>query len=227
MWEVRGIRGEGEAPPAEAMSSSGTLLIIGSGRCVWSDLDAFLPRFDRDDLTIYSRLTRWASGHTRVGDVMAVNQIGCDVEAPLRHWASLHPGDLCRRLAHRRATLHYTSEHPRLHSNQAVQESGHGIEVVWRFQSVGGQSGLFATFAALCMGYGPIVLAGIPQDGTGRYYDPPDVPAASGGHGNHDIVEAWCQAAKTITSFGSVRSMSGMTAELLGKPTEEWMQCAV
>jgi len=96
-----------------------------------------------------------------------------------------------------------------------------------------GRSGWNGTTANLCikigilLGYTRIVLAGVPMDKTGNWYAPliPEDDIKQGkDHTSH--LWKWNQiAARPISRL--LRSMSGNTAELLGKPTAEWIMKAI
>lgn len=178
--------------PALAGQSRGDLLVIGGARCVWDDLKAL-----GDDA--------WA------GDRMVINDIGAHYHGLVQHWVSLHPdyffpGFLKYRLGHNYANR----AHVRTHSNKPHD----GVEVVWPMPSAGGSSGLYGVYIGLLLGYSRIVVAGMPLDGQGHYFDPPWVNQSQ--FGRPDLL-VW-QWARDNVFQGRVTSMSGLTRELLGAP---------
>lgn len=84
-------------------------------------------------------------------------------------------------------------------------------------QEATGSSGLYALKVALCdLGATHAVLCGIPMDQRGHFFN----PASWRGHRSHR--KGWEQALPAIKD--RARSMSGWTAELLGKPDAAWMK---
>ena len=184
-----------EAIPSCAGSFSGPIAVVGSARCVWDDL-AELGDF---------------KGHR-----MAVKQMGLYLRGGFEHWAGFHgerfqwwvplagyriDGDLNtsprKWKPTRRAMTHSDEKNPE-------------VQQVWPMsQARSGTSGLFAAKVAVLLGYDPVILCGIPMDGSGRFYDRP------GFIGNTiDGLEEWERCAPIFD--GRVRSMSGHTRELLG-----------
>ena len=92
-----------------------------------------------------------------------------------------------------------------------------------RHGDVGGSSGLLAVTVALELGKENqdqlrIVLAGVPMDPAAGNFRAPSVPWAEA----TVYHPAWEERAEALKK--NVRSMSGWTAELLGKPTAAWLQ---
>ena len=86
-----------------------------------------------------------------------------------------------------------------------------------------GSSALFATLAAIEMGYRRIVLAGCPLDTEGHwYFEPMDADTLGPLWLGIDYM-AWLDFAKLETAK-RVRSMSGYTADIIGKATREWTE---
>lgn len=101
-----------------------------------------------------------------------------------------------------------------------VMQSGPRIDRVvdyrWPGMNASGSSGLFAAKVALEDGFDRIILAGVPISADGGHftYDGPWIHVES-------YRGAWKEALPHLA--GRVRSMSGWTAEILGKPTKEWL----
>ena len=90
------------------------------------------------------------------------------------------------------------------------------IEVISGECDWDGSSGLFAVKAAIEHGFDRIVLAGIPMTAEGQHFLRPwswDEWAR--------FWAAWGEHREEISPY--VRSMSGRTRDMLGAPTEEWL----
>ena len=94
------------------------------------------------------------------------------------------------------------------------------MDANWEIWNNSGNSGGLAVLLAILMGYDRIVLAGMPMDGSGRFFDDPNqvwVDYSRGG-----VERCWLEY-KEFVFRNRVRSMSGNTALWLGKPTERWL----
>ena len=81
----------------------------------------------------------------------------------------------------------------------------------------GGSSGLMAVKVLLQEGFDKIVLAGVPMERTaGHVAKPGEWPQARA------YQKAWKRRVPEIA--WATRSMSGFTRDILGEPTEEWLQ---
>lgn len=197
MWFFRGIKGGGQ-PSKYLGKYSGRLIVLGGARCVWDDF-----------LEVKKQGVK--------ADLMAVNDVGLYCQLPLQHWVSMHPDNLqlWRSLVH----THAMDCSAVLHSNKANQ--GRWPIYDWQMYDPGAYSGLFAAQVGLCLGYEQIILCGVPQDQSGRFFDPPWVKGLTHGtdntsknafrhavHGNPELKRC-------------VRSMSGWTKELFGGSFDE------
>lgn len=183
------------------------VICLGGAECVWRDFDAA-----RD--LIGGRPFR----------VAACNDAGTEYAGPLWLWATLHPEKMEDWKRARAAAGHPPAE---LHVAHAPRKRGQP-----RFEAIvprkwSGSSGLFvAQVARLHYGATRLVLCGIPMDArNNRYRGKPwtdfqnyrHAPNGSGG---------WI-AAQADPEFGPyVRSMSGWTAERLGRPDRAWLDSA-
>ena len=86
-------------------------------------------------------------------------------------------------------------------------------EIMWH-----GSSALFGVLCCIAMGYQKIVLAGAPLDGKGHWYYT-DIP---GPKWTGETYQAWFEFA-AAKKAEMVKSMSGYTAQLLGKPSKKWL----
>lgn len=175
-----------------------TVVICGSGRCLWDDLTALGP-ID--------------------ADLMAVNYAGIFLHKPL-HWVSVHAEDfqwmLPLRMTKVVAPQGLLCERIETHSYRSCV----GVLHVWPkliMNPSNGSSSICAVRVALAMGYERAILAGVPLDGTGHFYDPPQNlwPQRLDDFSCFD--DPWRQAAKHEFG-GRVRSMSGLTRDILGPP---------
>lgn len=95
-------------------------------------------------------------------------------------------------------------------------------DFIWGIEKGGGgTSGLFGAILALALGYDKVVLAGIPLDDQGHFYDPPD--KTSGGFKSSFIRNEW-KKVKEIYFNDRIRSLSGWTREFLGEPDDAWLR---
>lgn len=184
--------------PGVAGQFSGALLILGGARCVWEDVAA-LPGFSAAE-----PFGKWP------GDIMAVNDVGMHVHQFIRHWVTLHEDYMAGWHAYRYGHNYGNRGHVYTHG----KKPNPAIQFVWDLPARGGSSGLFACYAALLMGYDRIVLAGVPMDGSGHFFDPPWVNQSQ--FGRADRIE-WEWARENVFA-NRVRSLSGITRDMLGAP---------
>lgn len=172
-------------------------VVLGGATGVWQELDHARALFEPDM-------------------VLAVNHAGRDYPGRLDHWATYHadllPGWIAQRQAAGLApaghywTAIYKGQKPRVPN------------LPFQFAEVtGGSSGLLGTMCALIAGADRVVLCGVPMDPEREHFHK---------------AGAWDEALKYRKAWQDelgeirdrVRSMSGWTADLLGKPTWEWLQ---
>lgn len=131
-------------------SESGPLLIVGSGRSVWEEVNG-LPE----------------SRH-----VMAVNDMGMYWPGYVRHWYSNDVDKLVHwALGRRDRHVNLYGKPEKLHSCFS-RGTATGVHH-WPFPGQG-SSGLVSILVALALGYDAITVAGIPFDNSGHFYDPPN-----------------------------------------------------
>lgn len=168
----------------------GKLLIVGGGRCVWDDLQ----KISTNDF-----------------DIMCVNDIIMHLPYRINHAYSNDHYMLPNWISARRPRYKKDFE-----ENILVHTCQTGGGIVWPWPGHG-SSGLNAVYTGLALGYTEIVLAGIPLDDSGHYFDPPWVKTnfvKEVGLRDGEI-KYWSNAQKHIFN-GRVRSLSGRTKELLG-----------
>jgi len=93
----------------------------------------------------------------------------------------------------------------------------------WNHPNGGGSSGLFAVLGALELGYDQLILCGVTMDGK-KKHDPTAGQLIDATCPYDSYRPGWYKVQAQIKD--KVRSMSGWTAELLGKPTREWLYAA-
>lgn len=166
----------------------GDLFIVGSGRCVWDDLEKI--------------------GRCPRGDVMTLNDITMHFPYEVKHAYSNHYDQLEKWIGARRLTYNIDIlKHSYMNYPGVVK---------WPFPG-NGTSALNAVFVGLALGYDKITLCGIPLDNSGHYFDPPwketnfekEVPAKK----KLDAIRWWSDAYKHIFN-GRVKAVSGRLAHL-------------
>jgi hypothetical protein len=190
MDETQGIIVNSKLPEI-AGRYGGPLLIMGGGRCVWEDLERIDSAFG--------------------GNRMAVNDIMAYYQGEIMHGVSLHPEYLPGWIKFRQGHNFGNGAHVFTHSNRRV---GEYPECLWDLDNLGGTSGLFAIFIAFLMGYKSIVLAGIPMDGSGHFFDPHWIETD---FSSMTQFQVWTWARDNIFK-GRVKSLSGNTRRWLGEP---------
>lgn len=191
--------------PEIAGKYKGRLLIVASGRCVW------------DDLSIFARKSRHGNEGIRFdGDVMAVNDIGMHLPCRITHWYSNDGYMLPHWLKARRPEFKANIDDRPIQLHSFIpKDSG-----AWKWPWPGhGGSGLNAVYTGLGLGYDEILIAGMPSDDSGHYFDPPWVHTTFNSQvpPQKDCEEnRWWKTARTKMFNGRVKSLSGRTKAWLG-----------
>lgn len=175
-------------------------LVIGGAECVNDDIAQALELFSPDAY-------------------YAVNDIGAHLER-LDVWCTLHPEHMDKWEEKRR--LRGLGNGYEIVAPPANEVGMHGqkgrvarrVSYRWKDMRSSASSGIFATKVAIEDGFS-IVLAGIPM----RIED-----------GHFERHKPWSECTQFLSGFdwvkgklkGQVKSMSGMTREVLGAPTPEW-----
>lgn len=179
--------------PSVAGTFHGTLIICGSGRCVWDDLKKVEAQYL---------------------DIMAINDMIAYLPFKMRHAFSNDHHTLmywkrCRRNEYRplddKVFLHSSTQTPSI--------------IGWPWPCHG-TSALNACYTGLALGYDEIILAGVPMDDSGHFFSPPyeksnfhnEVPYREDG-----TMKYWANAKNNVFQ-GKVKSLSGRTKDLLGEP---------
>ncbi len=171
------------------------ILIVGDGGNVFDDLEAF-----------------WDLNEDC--DVGCINNIARVYPCDFQHFfaGDSHDADM------REVCVSLNDKEVLTHCYNPMSET---FAVRWFKENIGwlGTTAMFATIAALCLGYYRIILAGVPLDTSGRWYEAEEDKIGSD-HGVH--LWRWRQFRFRPWAY-FVRSMSGNTAEILGRPTLEWL----
>src|SRR5574343_754284 len=166
------------------------LLICGSGRTLWDDVEK--APFLLDDPLV---------------DAMCINEAGLHWPWKLKHWYSNHR----ERMEAWAAVRKWHWPDPEwFHTNG---ETSRPKWACWRVPGIG-SSGVVAIYAGLSMGYDAILLCGIPLDDSGHFYDPPCVGSNFIAESPQRVLEF---AAREVFD-GRVQSMSGRSREIFGGP---------
>jgi hypothetical protein len=176
-------------------------LILGGAQCVWDDAYKFQVMVEFCD--------------EQIGAVIAVNDIGMHWQGPLHFWCSLHPEKM-QDWEDGRARNGLSSGYVTISHKNSQKKDGWKPKKIMR-ADLGGSSGLLAWRVARdIVKADRIVLAGVPMDSSGHFFDPkPWVHYNSHRH-------AWSSRYKLLKPI--TRSMSGWTAKNLGVPTPEWLR---
>lgn len=172
----------------------GTLLIAGSARTVFDDLNRILG----NDGDYYRHRF----------DVMCLNDMVMHYPGQVDHAYSNEHQTLPKWVAARRPRYLKDFQNKIL---QHTCQTGLSYQCIWHIPGHG-TSGLNAVYVGLGMGYDKIILAGVPIDGTGHYFEPEWKKT------NYEkMMRYWDNANKHVFD-GKVKSLSGLTRELLGEP---------
>jgi len=198
--------------------SGGVCLMIAGGSCVWDDIRDFYRLYDLDfDFKDPSQ--------EPPVPVFGVNDIGSFFKARMEHLVSIHEEQLFPVLCLRHPNGCNTS-HTTTHTLKPQREASRKpwykpADIHWRFtQGVGGTSAMVACQVALAIGYSKAVLAGVPLDGGAHFFYPRwgRLP-----YFDSDTQKIEWHSMMQHRFHGRVRSMSGRTAQWLGKPSQEWI----
>src|SRR3990167_2106243 len=144
--------------------------------------------------------------------VIATNSAGRDFPGEFDHWVSFHAELFPHWLERRRRD---GQPDPGRFWTINAKRPANDVPVT-RVPNWGGSTGLVAVTVALQLGIERVVLCGVPLTREGEHYDKPgswrDAPNYRKGFLSH-----------MPEMGGKVRSFSGYTAEILGKPTREWI----
>lgn len=175
------------------------LLILGDASCVWGDVEKF------QDLGIPH-------------DTMLINHTPLTYPCDYQHYVA---GD--SHMKDMQDIAHIVPENVIKH---CWNPNSFGFDVRWLKMNKEGWSGTTATLAytvAVILDYFKIILAGVPMDNSGHWYDEflaPNDRKRQSDHRHHlwKWNELACRPYRAL-----MRSFSGKTKENLKEPTVEWL----
>lgn len=143
-------------------------------------------------------------------EVAAVNEAGRDYKGRLSYWCSLHMEKMQGWQAGRRGNQDYiaVSRQPRV---------GARIDVVFPERFAGSSGSYVIQVLVLHYRFDRIVVCGVPMTEEGHYFDNDAWRAAT------QYRRPWREMAEQGEFRGKIRSMSGWTESLVGRPTREWL----
>ncbi len=178
-------------------------LVVGCAACVWDDVAA------AQDMHLFDA-------------VYCVKLAGVHWPGPFKVWATLHPEFMLdyskQRAANNFPMGGYEIVAP-LAGEVSRDHSKHPVDrrVSYRFKGMNASasSGIYGAKVALDDGYDRIVMAGIPMDTSNHF-----TRGKPWGH-----LDSFTDGFSKSVPFlrGKVKSMSGMTKDVLGGPTPGWL----
>ena len=178
--------------PKERDSHSGKLLIASSGRCVWNDISQIR------DIQNY--------------DIMCVNDMVMHFPLKVDHFYTNDYRMLSQWLSARRPR--YKKDFEESIVSHCCYDPPKGV-IKWPWPGHG-TSSLNAVYTGLALGYDEILIAGVPLDNSGHYFDPPWVESKFENEvPNRDFLPRHWKDAKEKVFQGKVKSLSGRTKQLL------------
>lgn len=185
-------------PDLEDQFAGRRLLVVGGGRCVWNDIASLGFRPGADN-----------GGY----DVMCINDIVMHYPGRVLHFYSNDHRWIPKWLAARRELIERDFGPVRY-----VHSCRTGARYNWPWPGHG-TSSLNGVYTGLALGYDKIVLAGVPLDDSGHYFDPPWVKTnftrEVALRADDGQMMYWANA-KRRHFGGKVVATSGRTAALLG-----------
>jgi hypothetical protein len=174
-------------------------LVLGGAACVWDDAAAAQEIFP-------------------FTATIAAKHIASAWPGPLVALVSLHPEKLGPTLAERKRAGFDMDFEVWCHKSSGARGKPTGRIDRTLAGEWGGSSGLFAVQVARHLGYDRIVLAGVPMDDSAHFNSPDPLEK------HERYRRAWLAHRAEIAPY--VRSMSGWTSKVLGKPDFEWLSRA-
>jgi len=177
-------------------------IVLGGASCVWDDVQEWERIYGRE----------WD------GLVIAANDIGSWWPRGLDHWVSLHPNKFATWRALREANGFPPA------GTTWGRLGRYNEPVTWDHELVpwiGGDSGLLAVQMAQQIGVQRVILCGVPMTSTAHFAESKEkfgpIWYAAAGHET-----AWARHREHM--LGWVRSMSGTTQIIFGKPDVAWLR---
>ena len=182
-----------------------TILILGDGRSLPQDLKRFLTWEVPHDVGCIGRRIKMYPGDVR-------HWFDCDAAATMAWAKSIDSGVI----------KHTCGDFDGFDVDWDVEQKDyHYAEQTGEKTARNhGSTALFATLAAIEMGYQKIVLAGCPLDTEGHWYFEPAPDTMGPIWLGYDFM-AWLDFSESPEASG-VKSMSGYTAKILGEAVRSW-----
>jgi hypothetical protein len=177
------------------------LIIMGSAPCLEEDLENIKSEIE------YLRLLEEIFDFMAIGLDCADRYLG-----RIEHCATYHPVDFAgfrKRRSIAGGNLDYvTHSHEMLEGSHVM--NGEQAQRIWPYQKPSGSSAMLGVEVGIGLGYEKIIVAGCPLVGKNQK-----------GSRYNEFQDGWTKRFETIKD--KVRAMSGFPRELLGGPTEEWL----
>lgn len=171
--------------------------VIGGAKNVWTDLKQAYEICGKPDYRV------------------VVNDMGVEFQGDIDCWVSYHPDLLLRWIEKREKANLKPAAVLYVGTSRGKKRPEHAKVLNTR----GGSSGMLATYAALKEGATHVILSGVPIDPTlPNIFNKVGTPWVDGRH----YQMHWKRDYKKLRV--KVRSMSGFTRELLGEPTQIWLE---
>lgn len=196
---VEGMEIRCQKLPALAKCYEGIVLILGSGTGIFEDI--------RDAKELIGQ---------KHFDAMAVNMSFLAYKGEVKHLVTVHQEKIEHFYELAKTLPEQRFSHIHTHSHMVCP----GVEAAWPIVDQNGTSSFFAVKVAILLGYTKIILCGVPLNGSRRFYDSP-YDVYENNFGCEAIEHSWHQYKPQFG--GRVRSMSGKTAQIYGKPDKEWI----
>lgn len=184
------------------LRNSDILVICGSAQCLFEDLA---------EVQILVDLIFNPASERPQADVMCINHTALYYPYFFKHWVTYHK-DI------------FKCERKYIKGDVITHSVGDdwGVDKVWQFERYHGtDSGLLAVKVAKALGYKKIILAGVPIDGTKRFFD----PVGEVCHFDADNIRlGWDMEKREPDTQDRIRSLSGWTRELFGAPAAAWLR---
>jgi hypothetical protein len=186
------------------------LIIVGSAPCISEDIGAFASIYP-GRLPLYSFDSSTPTGC----DVMLIGLDAVDKCLwPAQYFATYHPSDIGPAFDRRLAQGGNTDYKIIAHQPYLDKTGRDLVDLIIPFEPPTGSSALLGVLAGIKMGYEKIIVCGCPLIGKNdEDYD------------YANFRTGWTAKLDKIKSV--TRSMSGWTRELLGEPTQKWMNQGV
>jgi hypothetical protein len=209
LWEYEGIKGDA-AQPEPVGKHTGACIIVAGARGVYEE---------------YESAKEFLGKCNKPFTLLAVNDIGCFIKGNVYAIITAHPEWASGWIAWRTGVGHSGYGPECMNRPLIYADTQHPcVDVVWSgLGNQVGTSGMLACLIAICMGFDKIILAGMPLDFSIPHFFSPYLIHQSD-ESNVINKSSWEYATTKLPTFPQkIRSMSGITKQMLGEPSDEWM----